>query len=62
MNEKLRSFESNLKLLEKACDERIHIAALERDHISAERDQLIITLRERNDESLKIKEKFDSQA
>jgi hypothetical protein len=52
----LKEYEQHIKRLEEAYEERLHSASLERDHVASERDQLIIALRERNEEMSKIKE------
>ena len=51
MNDKLREYEQHMKRLETAYEERIHAIDQERDQVAAERDQLIITLRTRNEEA-----------
>ena len=56
LNDKLRDYDSHLKRFEAAFEERIHALDQERDHVAVERDQLIITLRARNDEVHRTKE------
>ena len=55
LHDRLRDYEQTMKRLESVYEERMHAIDMEREQVASERDQLIITLRERNDEVERVR-------